>query len=123
MADKSCDQVCRIYGIKNCDTMKTAFAWCDAHGVNYAFHDYKKSGVDRSRLVAWCKAMGWKTLVNTKGTTWRKLPAEQQNISTQGEAVALMMANPSLIKRPVVETASGQLLVGFDPATFSSFVK
>lgn len=113
----------KIYGIKNCETMKKAFAWCDEHGAAYEFHDYKKLGVDRSRLVAWCKAVGWKTLVNTKGTTWRKLTPEQQAVSTQGEAVALMMENPSLIKRPVVETSGGQLLVGFDPNLFASFVK
>ncbi len=111
-----------LYGIKNCDTMKKALLWCDEHGVTYEFHDYKKAGVDRRRLVAWCKVLGWKTLVNTKGTTFRKLSPEQQNITTQGEAVALMMEFPSLIKRPVVETSGGQLLVGFDPALFSSFV-
>lgn len=111
-----------IYGIKNCETMKKAFAWCDEHGVAYRFHDYKKAGVDRARLVAWCKVLGWKTLVNTKGTTWRKLAPERQSIGTQGEAVALMLEHPSLIKRPVVETAKGQLLVGFDPALFASFM-
>lgn len=112
-----------VYGIKNCDTMKKAFAWCAEHGVEYAFHDYKKSGVDRSRLVVWCKTVGWKSLVNTKGTTWRKLTPEQQAITTQGEAVTLMIENPSLIRRPVVETDSGQLLIGFDPALFASFLK
>ena len=111
-----------IYGIKNCDTMKKAFAWCEEHGVTYDFHDYKKLGVERARLVNWCKALGWKTLVNTRGTTWRKLTPEQQDITTQSQAVALMLENPSLIKRPVVE-AGGQLLVGFDPAMFASFVK
>lgn len=111
-----------LYGIKNCDTMKKAFAWCDEHGVSYDFHDYKKSGVNRSRLVAWCKAVGWKTLVNTRGTTWRKLSPAQQAIGTQGEAVALMLEYPNLIKRPVVETTKGQLLVGFDPALFASSI-
>jgi arsenate reductase len=113
----------RIYGIKNCDTMKKAFAWCDEHGVAYEFHDYKKAGVPRERLVAWCKAIGWKTLVNTKGTTFRKLPPERQEIATQSAAVALMVEFPSVIKRPVVETASGQLLVGFDQGMFASFVR
>lgn len=111
-----------IYGIKNCDTMKKTIAWCDERKVTYRFHDYKKSGVDRDHLVAWCKAVGWKTLVNTKGTTWRKLSPERQAIGTQGEAVALMLEYPSLIKRPVVETDKGQLLVGFDPALFASFI-
>jgi Spx/MgsR family transcriptional regulator len=113
----------RIYGIKNCDTMKKAFAWCDEHGVVYEFHDYKKQGVPRERLVAWCKVLGWKTLLNTKGITFRKLPPERQEISTQSAAVALMMEFPSAIKRPVVETDGGQLLVGFDPGMFASFLK
>lgn len=113
----------RIYGINNCDTMKKAFAWCDAHGVAWEFHDYKKAGVPRERLVAWCQAIGWKTLVNTKGSTYRKLAPEQQDIQTQSKAVALMVEFPSMIKRPVVETEAGQLLVGFDPAMFGSFAK
>ena len=111
-----------IYGIKNCETMKKAFAWCEERGIDYSFHDYKKSGVPRDHLVAWCQAVGWKTLVNTKGTTYRKLPEEDQTITTQSKAVALMLAHPSLIKRPVVETSTGQLLVGFDPDLFASFV-
>jgi arsenate reductase (glutaredoxin) len=115
--------VVRIYGIKNCDTMKKAFAWCDEHGVTYEFHDYKKQGVPRDRLVAWCQVLGWKTLLNTKGTTFRKLTPEQQDITTQSKAVATMLEFPSLIKRPVVETEAGQLLVGFDTNLFASFVK
>jgi arsenate reductase len=111
-----------IYGIKNCATMKKAFDWCQGNGVDYQFHDYKKQGVDRSRLNLWCKHLGWKSLLNTKGTTWRKLTAEQQAVSTQGQAVTLMGEYPSLIKRPVVETGA-QLLVGFDPQMFASFVK
>ena len=112
-----------IYGIRNCETVKKALAWCDEPRVDYTFHDYKKQGVPRDHLVAWCKAIGWKTLVNTKGTTYRKLSPEDRDIATQSKAVAVMLANPSLIKRPVVETSGGQLLVGFDPALFGSFVK
>lgn len=112
-----------LYGIKNCDTMKKAFAWCEERGIAYAFHDYKKHGVPRERLVAWCRVLGWKTLVNSRGPTFRKLPPEDQDIGSQSQAVALMMAHPSLIRRPVVETDAGQLLVGFDPAMFASFVK
>lgn len=111
-----------IYGIKNCETMKKAFAWCEAHGVEAIFHDYKKQGVERARLVQWCQHLGWKSLVNTRGTTWRKLTSGQQEIATQSQAVALMLEYPSLIKRPVVETGT-QLLVGFDPRMFASFVK
>lgn len=112
----------RIYGIKNCDTMRKTFAWCEARDVAYEFHDYKKQGVPRERLVAWCRAAGWKTLLNTKGPTFRKLPTERQTIATQSAAVALMLEHSSVIKRPIVETEGGQLLVGFDPAMFESFV-
>jgi Spx/MgsR family transcriptional regulator len=112
-----------LYGIKNCDTMKKAFAWCESRGIAYTFHDYKKQGVPRDRLVAWCQVLGWKTLVNTRGPTFRKLAPEEQEITSQSQAVALMLAHPSLIRRPVVETDGGQLLVGFDPALFGSFVK
>lgn len=111
-----------IYGIKNCSTMKKAFDWCDAHGVEFAFHDYKKQGADRKKLVQWCQQVGWQALVNTRGTTWRKLAPEQQAVATQSDAVALMLEYPSLIKRPVVETGT-QLLVGFDPQAFSDLVK
>lgn len=111
-----------LYGIKNCDTMKKALAWVADRDIAYVFHDYKKEGVDRARLVEWCKNVGWKTLINVKGTTWRKLTPEQQAVSTQSQAVALMMENPSLIRRPVVEV-QGQLLVGFDPTIFESFVR
>lgn len=110
-----------IYGIKSCSTMKKAFAWCDSQGVEYTFHDYRKQGIERTRLVQWCQHLGWKSLVNARGTTWRKLAPQQQAISTQSQAVALMLEHPSLIKRPVVETGS-QLLVGYDPQMFASFV-
>lgn len=113
----------RIYGIKNCDSMKKAFCWLDERGIPYEFHDYKKQGVPRERLVAWCRVLGWKTLVNTKGPTWRKLTPEQQDITTQSKAVATMMEHSSLIRRPLVETVDGHLLVGFDQTIFESFVK
>jgi Spx/MgsR family transcriptional regulator len=112
----------KIYGIRNCATMKKAFAWCDSQGVEHVFHDYRKAGIERARLVQWCQHLGWKSLLNTRGTTWRKLTPQQQAISTQSQAVALMLEHPSLIKRPVVETGS-QLLVGFDPQMFASFVR
>ncbi|HTH93592.1 MAG TPA: ArsC family reductase [Rhodocyclaceae bacterium] len=108
-----------IYGIKNCDTMKKAMAWLSARDIPHEFHDYKKEGVDEKRLIEWCKTAGWKALVNTKGTTWRKFTPEQQAISNQMQAVALMLENPSLIRRPVVETGN-ELLIGFDPMMFES---
>jgi Spx/MgsR family transcriptional regulator len=113
----------KIYGIKNCDSMKKAFTWLNERGIPYEFHDYKKAGVPRERLVEWCRALGWKTLLNTKGSTWRKLTPEQQAISTQSQAVAAMVEHPSVIRRPLVETAEGQLLVGFDPTIFESFLR
>jgi len=111
-----------IYGIKNCDTMKKAFAWLDEHGVAYTFHDYKKAGISSGKLHEWSKACGWRSLVNTRGTTWRKLTPEQQDIQTQSAAVQLMVDKPSLIRRPVIETAGGQLLVGFDLNNYASFL-
>ena len=113
----------KIYGIKNCDTMKKAFAWCEGNGIRYELHDYKKLGAPRDKLVIWCRTLGWQTLINVKGSTWRKLTPEQQAITTQSQAVALMIEYPSVIRRPVVENAEGQLLVGFDPTMFDSFVR
>ena len=113
----------RLYGIKNCDSMKKAFTWLAERDISYEFHDYKKQGVPRDRLVEWCRALGWKTLLNTKGSTWRKLTPAQQDISTQSKAVATMIEFPSVIRRPLVETAEGQLLIGFDPTIFESFLR
>ena len=107
-----------VYGIKNCDTMKKAFAWLDEHGIAYDFHDYKKSGIDAATLTRWCAQLGWEALVNKRGTTWRKLTPEQQAVADTAAAIALMQAQPSLIRRPVVEFAGGELVVGLDPAAF-----
>jgi len=107
----------RIYGIKACDTMKKARDWLDGHGVAYGFHDYKTAGIDRSRLEAWSRSVGWETLLNKAGTTFRKLPdADKQGID-EAKAIALMLAHPSMIKRPVLETGD-QLLVGFKPDVY-----
>ncbi|KYC29322.1 Protein YffB [Sterolibacterium denitrificans] len=108
-----------IYGIKNCTSMKKAFDWCAAHGVDYVFHDFKKAGVPPERLLQWCQTAGWQSLLNKRGTTWRKLTAAQQAVDSQDEALALMQAYPSVIKRPVVETGS-RVLVGFDPQSFAA---
>ena len=101
-----------IYGIKNCDTMKKARAWLDGHGVAHEFHDYKLAGVDPERLQRWVSKMGWETLLNRGGTTFRKLPDAQKSGLTERKAIALMLAQPSLIKRPVLELQD-TLLVGF----------
>lgn len=112
-----------IYGIKNCDTMKKAFAWLDDAGVAYDFHDYKKAGIDAETLARWCARSGWEALLNKRGTTWRKLAPEQQAIAGEADAIALMQAQPSLIRRPVVECGAGALLVGFDPDAFTAALK
>jgi len=104
--------VTTIYGIKHCDTMKKAFAWLDAHGVRYDFHDYKTAGIDVARLQAWSEQVGWEVLLNTRGTTWRKLSPTQQAHLDETKALKLMSENPSLIKRPVLENGKA-LLVGF----------
>ncbi|SJZ57852.1 transcriptional regulator, Spx/MgsR family [Enhydrobacter aerosaccus] len=106
-----------IYGIKNCDTMKKARAWLDAHGVAYAFHDYKTAGIDRARLEGWAGRVGWETLLNRSGTTFRKLPEAERDGLTEKKAIALMLAQPSMIKRPVLESGK-TLLVGFKPETY-----
>lgn len=111
-----------IYGIKNCDTMKKAFVWLDARKVAYTFHDYKKAGIDHAHLAAWCSKVGWETLVNRRGTTFRKLPAAEQGVKNEKDAIALMQKYPSLIKRPVIETGA-QLLVGFDTEAYAKAFK
>jgi arsenate reductase len=103
-----------LYGIKNCDTMKKARAWLDARGVAYAFHDYKTGGIDRPRLERWCDEAGWDTLLNRAGTTFRKLPDADKTNLDESAALRLMLAQPSLIKRPVLE-ADGRVIVGFLP--------
>lgn len=109
----------RLYGIRNCDTMKKAWTWLDSHGLVYDFHDYKKQGVDRTTLESWVRQVGWETLLNRAGTTFRKLPdAEKQGLDAR-KAVELMLAQPSMIKRPVLE-ADGRLLVGFKPETYAA---
>ncbi len=103
-----------LYGIPNCDTVKKARTWLEGRGAAYTFHDYKKAGADPARLAAWCKAAGWETLLNRAGTTFKKLPEADRADLDEARAIALMVANPSCIKRPVVEHAHG-LLVGFKP--------
>jgi len=108
-----------IYGIKNCDTMKKARAWLEAHGVAATFHDYKASGIDKSTLEGWAKKVGWEVLLNRAGTTFKKLPDADKDGLTEKKAIALMLAQPSVIKRPVLET-KGKLTVGFKPEAYKS---
>ena len=106
-----------IYGIKNCDTMKKARAWLDKHGVAYQFHDYKAAGIARGQLEAWARETGWEALLNRAGTTFRKLPEGDKQGVTETTAIALMLAQPSMIKRPVLDIG-GTLLVGFKPEQY-----
>ena len=111
-----------IYGIKNCDTMKKARAWLDSHGVAYAFHDYKASGIDKASLERWVKEHGWETVLNRAGTTFRALPdAEKQGLDAN-KAIALMLEQPSMIKRPVLDLGKGKTIVGFKPEIYEAAV-
>lgn len=113
-----------IYGIKACDTMKKARAWLDAHGIDARFHDYKTEGIDKARLEGWCKAVGWETVLNRAGTTFRKLDEASKADLDQKKAIALMLAQPSMIKRPVLEFDSGTApIVGFKPDVYAAAFK
>jgi Spx/MgsR family transcriptional regulator len=110
-----------IYGIKNCDTMKKARAWLDARGVAYDFHDYKTAGVAKDKLKGWSDKLGWETLLNRAGTTFKKLPDADKEGINEKKALALMLAQPSMIKRPVLEFG-GKLVVGFKPEIYEKEV-
>ena len=103
-----------FYGIPNCDTVKKARTWLEGKGLAYAFHDYKKEGADKAKLAGWAKEVGWETLLNRAGTTFKKLPDADKGDLNEARAIALMLAQPAMIKRPVIEHAEG-LLVGFKP--------
>lgn len=120
-----------LYGISSCDSVRKARAWLEAQGIDHAFHDYRKDGADPGRLARWAQAAGWTKLLNTRGTTFRKLPASDREGIDAARALALMAAHPSLIRRPVAEYAAGQageiagdnasgLLVGFDAEAWSA---
>jgi arsenate reductase (glutaredoxin) len=115
--------VVTIYGIKNCDTMKKARAWLDGHGVGYAFHDYLTAGITGERLARWCEEVGWEALLNRAGTTFRKLPETDKLGLDQTKAVALMLAQPSMIKRPVLERDGCRLVVGFKPDAYQQVLQ
>ncbi|HEY4172658.1 MAG TPA: ArsC family reductase [Rhodopila sp.] len=108
-----------IYGIKACDTMKKARTWLDQHGVGYAFHDYKTQGIGREALAAWARSVGWETLLNRAGTTFRKLPEADRAGLDEAKAIGLMLAQPSMIKRPVLDV-DGSLVVGFKPEVYAA---
>jgi arsenate reductase len=111
-----------IYGIRNCDTMKKARAWLDAHGIAYTFHDYAAAGITRAHLARWARDVGWERLCNRAGTTFRKLPEAETRDLTEAKALDLMVAKPSMIKRPVLTIDSGggeRILVGFTPEAYA----
>ena len=112
----------RIYGIRNCDTMKKAFAWLDARRIAYDFHDYKKEGAPPAKLKDWAKRAGWEKLANTRGPTWRKIPEAQRANLTEAKALALLEQNTSAIRRPIVE-AGPALLIGFEPEEYARKLK
>jgi Spx/MgsR family transcriptional regulator len=111
-----------LYGIANCDTMKKARAWLDEHGVRYAFHDYKRDGVDESVLRGWVAELGWEALVNRRGTTWRRLPESQREGIDAQSAIRLMLENPSLIRRPVLDTGEARH-VGFSETLYQELFR
>ncbi len=110
-----------LYGIPNCDTVKKARVWLDQHGVAFAFHDYKKVGIDRPRLEAWVAEHGWETMLNRAGTTFRALPDADKGDLDAAKAVALMLAQPSMIKRPVLDLGD-RTLVGFKPERYAAIL-
>lgn len=111
-----------LYGIPNCDTVKKARTWLAANGIAYEFHDYKKAGVERTKLAAWCKEHGWEKVLNRAGTTFRALPEADKTGLTSAKAIKLMLAQPSMIKRPVLEYAKGTL-VGFDADAWTAALR
>jgi len=108
-----------LHGIKNCDTMKKARVWLEAKGVPYVFHDYKTEGVEQAALERWAKVVGWETLLNRAGTTFRALPDADKTNLTEKKAIALMLKQPSMIKRPVLERGK-EVIVGFKPEIYAA---
>ncbi|SNC75590.1 arsenate reductase [Marinobacter sp. es.048] len=111
----------KLYGIKNCDTVKKARKWLDGQGIDYEFHDFKKDGLDSELLSRWEQTVGWEILLNRRGTTWRKLPEEVRDTISAQSAHAIMLDNPSIIKRPVVESGD-EVRVGFSADEWSAWL-
>lgn len=109
----------RVYGIKNCNTVKNALDWLKKNNIEYEFHDYKKEGVTDAKLKSWSKQVGWESLVNKRGTTWRQLDeATQEKVKSESSAIALMKEKTSVIKRPLIEDGDNVITLGFDEAAF-----
>jgi arsenate reductase (glutaredoxin) len=113
-----------VYGIKNCNTVKSAIEWLNKNKVEFEFHDYKKSGITAAKLTEWCKQVGWESLVNKRGTTWRELnEADQKKVVNEKSAIALMLEKTSVIKRSLIEEDGKVLLLGFDENAFKKVLK
>lgn len=109
----------KLFGIKNCDTVKKAMRWLDQHQVSYQFHDFRKDGLDQLTIELWLNSVSWEQLLNKRGTTWRKLEDPRKDQLDQQAAIELMLSHPTLIKRPVIEDASG-VLIGFNESDFQA---
>lgn len=108
-----------IYGIRQCNTMKKAFSWLDAHQIAYEFHDYKKAGISEEKLQSWIRQLGWEALINRKGTTWRKLSdSEKEQVKDAASAIAALQQKTSMIKRPLIEKNGKVILLGFDEKSY-----
>lgn len=112
-----------LYGIRNCDTVKKARAWLDENGVAYAFHDYKTAGIEGARLQGWCTVLGWEALINRAGAAFRKLADEDKQGLDEDKAITLMLAQPSMIRRPVLDLGGDRLLVGFKPDSYAAAMR
>ncbi len=112
-----------LFGIKNCDTVKKARRWLDEHGIDYRFHDLRADGLEAKQLQAWITDVGWETLLNRRGTTWRQLPEAEREGVDAARAARLMLSQPTLIKRPVLDTGKGPVHVGFKPADYEDVFK
>jgi Spx/MgsR family transcriptional regulator len=110
-----------LYGIPNCDTIKKARQWLDAHKINYRFHDYRKDGITAAQLKTWAAELGWEALLNRRGTTWRKLSETEREGINKTRAIALMAAQPAMIKRPLLDTGTHKLL-GYDPDEYNKLL-
>jgi len=114
----------KVYGIPNCNTVKKATTWLTDNGFYYEFHDFKKNGITEDKLEQWCDLFGWETVLNKKGTTWRKLSTEaQSSVIDQDSAIAVMIANTSAIKRPIIEVDGKPVLISFNEEAYSATLK
>ncbi len=112
----------KMFGIKNCDTIKKAKKWLESENIAFSFHDYKKDGLEKSQVLEWVSTLGWEALINKRGTTWRKLPDDVKDSINESIAVELMLDNPSIIKRPLLEH-NDQRLLGFNEDDYKDFVR